>query len=70
MAARNIKKLLKQAQTMPTAELCRSELIELYDIAGTDLFECLCKSWEAGYAAGYNRALKEVKKAQKKERGL
>jgi hypothetical protein len=30
----------------------------------------LFAGWDAGYAAGYNRALKEVKAAQKKEKGL
>lgn len=76
MARRNIRKLLEQAKQMPTRELYASELQALYDSAkedfgeGAGIWSCLWVGWDAGYAAGYNRALKEVKEAQKKERGL
>jgi hypothetical protein len=76
MARRNIKKLLEQAKQMPTTELYASEIQALYEGAqeyfgkGAGIWSCLCTGWDAGYAAGYNRALKEVKAAQKKERGL
>ena len=76
MAKRNIRALLKQAKKIPTCELYASEIQALYDSAqeyfgeGAGIWSCLCTGWDAGYAAGYNRALKEVKAAQKKERGL
>ena len=68
MAARNIKKLLKQAKTIPTCNLYASEIQALCDNAhrqGLGIWSYLLTGWDAGYAAGYNRALKEIKKAQK-----
>lgn len=70
MGKRNIKKLLKQAKTMPTCNLLASDIQALYDNAhthreGWGIWSYLLTGWDAGYAAGYNRALKEVKKAQK-----
>lgn len=76
MARRNIKELLEQAKQMPTRELYATEMQALYEGAqeyaqeyfgeGAGIWSCLCTGWDAGYAAGYNRALKEVKAAQKK----
>ena len=69
---RNIEKLLEQAKTMHTTrELYASEIDALFvgakkEFGDAGVFSCLITGWAAGYAAGYNKAMKESKASNKR----